>query len=83
MSFIVGDLTNYNDVINFCENVDVITVEIENVNVDALEFLENNGKKSFSPSSNTLRTIQNKSKQKDFYKKKQFYLLLPTKITSI
>ena len=66
--FIVGDLTNYNDVINFCENVDVITVEIENVNVDALEFLENNGKKVF-PSSNTLRTIQNKSKQKDFYKK--------------
>lgn len=65
--FTIGDLTNYEDVINFCNDVDVITVEIENVNSDALEFLENNGKKVF-PSPSTLRTIQNKSKQKDFYK---------------
>ena len=66
--FIVGDLTNYDDVINFCENVDVVTVEIENVNTEALEYLENNGKKVY-PSSATLKTIQNKSIQKDFYTK--------------
>ncbi len=66
--FIVGDLTNYDDVIKFCENVDVVTVEIENVNTEALEYLENNGKKVY-PSSATLKTIQNKSIQKDFYTK--------------
>jgi 5-(carboxyamino)imidazole ribonucleotide synthase len=65
--FTVGDLMNYDDVINFCSDADVITVEIENVNTDALEFLEKNGKKVF-PSAGTLKTIQNKSKQKDFYK---------------
>ena len=66
--FTVGDLTNYQDVINFCEDVDVVTVEIENVNSDALAFLESKGKKVF-PSASTLKTIQNKSIQKDFYKK--------------
>jgi 5-(carboxyamino)imidazole ribonucleotide synthase len=66
--FIVGDLTNYEDVVNFCKDVDVVTVEIENVNTDALEFLEQKGKKVF-PSASTLKTIQNKSDQKDFYKK--------------
>ena len=71
--FVEGDLTNYEDVINFSKDVDVLTVEIENVNTDALEFLEKNGKKVF-PSSKTLKTIQNKSEQKDFYKKYQ----LPT-----
>ena len=66
--FIVGDLTDYDHVVNFCKDVDVVTVEIENVNTDALEFLEKNGKKVY-PSSKTLKTIQNKSKQKDFYVK--------------
>jgi len=65
--FTVGDLMDYDDVINFCSDADVITVEIENVNTDALEFLEKNGKKVF-PTASTLKTIQNKSKQKDFYK---------------
>ncbi len=39
--FVVGDLTNFEDVVNFGKEVDVVTVEIENVNTDALEFLEN------------------------------------------
>lgn len=64
--FIVGDLTNYDQVVSFCEDVDIVTVEIENINTDALAFLERNGKKVFPPSK-TLKTIQNKSKQKDFY----------------
>ena len=66
--FIIGNLTNFEDVVSFCKDVDVVTVEIENVNTDALEFLEKNGKKVF-PSSKTLKTIQDKSLQKDFYKK--------------
>ena len=37
--FKIGNLTNYEDVVSFCEDVDVVTVEIENVNTDALEFL--------------------------------------------
>ncbi|MDG1798174.1 MAG: 5-(carboxyamino)imidazole ribonucleotide synthase [Flavobacteriales bacterium] len=65
--FVVGDLTNYDDVINFCKDVDVVTIEIENVNTDALEYLEKIGKNVY-PSSSTLRIIQNKSIQKDFYR---------------
>ena len=64
--FVIGDLTDYDDVVRFGEKMDVITIEIENVNTNALEYLESQGKKVF-PSSKTLRIIQNKSLQKDFY----------------
>ena len=66
--FIIGDITDYDDVVNFGNSVDLITVEIENVNTDALEFLEKSGKKVY-PSSKNLRIIQNKSDQKNFYSK--------------
>ena len=46
--------------------MDVLTIEIENVNVDALEALEKEGVKVY-PASKTLRTIQNKATQKLFY----------------
>ncbi|WP_418639313.1 5-(carboxyamino)imidazole ribonucleotide synthase [Winogradskyella sp.] len=65
--FTVGDLLDYDTVINFGKQVDVLTFEIENVNVDALETLEKQGIKVF-PSSKTLRTIQNKATQKLFYR---------------
>ncbi len=64
--FVTGDILDYNTVLEFGRSVDVLTFEIENVNVDALETLENEGKKVF-PSSKTLRTIQNKATQKLFY----------------
>ena len=64
--FTVGDLLDYDTVVNFGKTVDVLTIEIENVNVDALETLENEGIKVF-PSAKTLRTIQNKAHQKLFY----------------
>jgi len=64
--FTVGDLLDYDTVVNFGRNVNVLTFEIENVNVDALETLEGEGIKVF-PSSKTLRTIQNKATQKLFY----------------
>lgn len=65
--FFKGDLLDYETVYNFGKQVDVLTFEIENVNVDALETLENEGVKVY-PSSKTLRTIQNKATQKLFYK---------------
>ena len=64
--FHLGDLMNYDAVYNFGKQVDVLTIEIENVNVDALEALEKGGVKVY-PASKTLRTIQNKAKQKLFY----------------
>lgn len=61
-----GDLMDYDTVYNFGKDVDVLTIEIENINLDALERLEDEGIKVYPPSS-TLRTIQNKAKQKLFY----------------
>jgi 5-(carboxyamino)imidazole ribonucleotide synthase len=64
--FSQGDLMDYDTVVNFGKNVDVLTIEIENVNVNALETLEKQGVKVF-PSSKTLKIIQNKATQKLFY----------------
>jgi 5-(carboxyamino)imidazole ribonucleotide synthase len=61
-----GDLMDFKTVYNFGKKVDLLTIEIENVNVDALERLEDEGVKVY-PSSKTIRTIQNKAKQKLFY----------------
>jgi 5-(carboxyamino)imidazole ribonucleotide synthase len=65
--FNVGDLLDYDTVIDFGKKVDILTIEIENVNVNALEKLENNGIKVY-PSAKTLKTIQNKAHQKLFYR---------------
>lgn len=61
-----GDLMDYGDVVNFGRKVDVLTIEIETVNVDALETLENEGKRVY-PSAATLQQIQDKGIQKEFY----------------
>ena len=57
---------DFDTVYNFGKQVDVLTFEIELVNLDALEKLENEGKKVY-PSPKTLRLIQNKGIQKTFY----------------
>ena len=64
--FFLGDLMDYQAVYNFGKQVNILTIEIENVNIDALEALEKEGVKVY-PASKTLRTIQNKAKQKLFY----------------
>ncbi|MDX1278769.1 5-(carboxyamino)imidazole ribonucleotide synthase [Oceanihabitans sediminis] len=64
--FHLGDLLDFDTVYQFGKKVDVLTIEIENVNVDALEKLEKEGITVY-PSAKTLRTIQNKAKQKLFY----------------
>lgn len=65
--FTVGDLLDYDTVVQFGRKVNILTIEIENVNVDALETLEDEGVKVY-PTSKTLRTIQNKGSQKLFYR---------------
>ncbi|WGD33741.1 5-(carboxyamino)imidazole ribonucleotide synthase [Olleya sp. YS] len=64
--FVKGDLMDFDTVYNFGKLVDVLTIEIENVNVQALEKLEKEGVKVY-PSAKTLRRIQNKATQKLFY----------------
>ena len=64
--FELGDLLDFDAVYNFGKKVDVLTIEIENVNTEALEKLENEGVKVYPPTS-ALRIIQNKAKQKLFY----------------
>ena len=61
-----GSLLDYDTVYKFGKKVNTLTVEIENVNVDALETLEKEGINVY-PSSRTLRIIQNKATQKLFY----------------
>ncbi len=65
--FHVGDLMDYQTVLNFAKNIDVLTIEIENVNVQALAEIEKKGIKVY-PQPNVLAIIQNKLKQKKFYK---------------
>lgn len=64
--FFKGDLMDFDTVYNFGKKVDVLTIEIELVNLDALEKLESEGLKVY-PSPKTLRLIQNKGVQKEFY----------------
>ena len=64
--FVQGDLMDYDAVMAFGKDADLLTIEIENVNVDALEDLEHAGVRVF-PQPRALRTIQNKATQKLFY----------------
>ncbi len=64
--FFIGNLLDYDTVYQFGKMCDAITIEIENVNLEALAKLEGEGHLVF-PSPKTLRLIQNKGKQKDFY----------------
>ena len=61
-----GSLQDYDTVYNFGKELDVITIEIEKVNVDALEALEKEGKKVY-PQPSVIRKIQDKRIQKQFY----------------
>lgn len=68
--FYQGDLSDFDTVYEFGKKVDVLTFEIELVNLKALEQLERDGVKVY-PSPATLKKIQNKGFQKDFYKQHQ------------
>ena len=64
--FILGDITSFDDVYAFGKKVDVLTIEIENVNIEALEKLESEGVKVI-PKPSAIKIIKNKIKQKGFY----------------
>ena len=66
--FVQGDLMDYQTVMEFGKNVDVLTIEIENVNSEALIDLEKQGVQVY-PQGRVLKIIQNKYRQKEFYKK--------------
>ncbi|MEN8800152.1 MAG: 5-(carboxyamino)imidazole ribonucleotide synthase, partial [Flavobacteriaceae bacterium] len=61
-----GDLMDYDTVYGFGKGLDLLTIEIENVNVEALEELEGEGLTVYPP-TRVIRTIQNKARQKLFY----------------
>lgn len=65
--FTNGSLNDYETVMAFGQDCDVITIEIENVNIEALEAFEKQGKAVF-PQPSILRLIQDKRIQKQFYK---------------
>ena len=64
--FQTGNLMDFNSVYKFGKKCDLITYEIEHVNIEALEKLESDGIKVY-PSSKTLKIIQDKSLQKKFF----------------
>ncbi len=70
-TFHKGDITDYQDVLNFGRQVDVVTIEIENVNVEALEVLQSEGKQVY-PQPEVLRIIKDKYTQKKFYESAGF-----------
>lgn len=72
-NFVKGDFKNYEDVLAFGKAVDIVTIEIENVNTDALKVLENLGKKVY-PQARVIETIKDKGLQKMFYQEES----LPT-----
>lgn len=64
--FTVGKLTDYETVLNFGKGCDIITIEIENVNTQALKELVKMGKEVF-PQPEVIELIQDKRSQKKFY----------------
>lgn len=68
--FTLGDIRDFDAVYNFGKNLDAITIEIENVNVEALEKLENEGVRVY-PKPAVLRIIKNKILQKQYYRNHQ------------
>lgn len=66
-AFHCGSLADYDTVYEFGKDLDMITIEIEKVNVDALEKLEEEGVQVF-PQSRVIRLIQDKGLQKQFFK---------------
>lgn len=64
--FVIGDILDYDAVYQFGKKLDVLTIEIEAVNIEALEQLEKEGLLIY-PTPAAIKTINNKILQKQFY----------------
>ncbi|MEO6882383.1 MAG: 5-(carboxyamino)imidazole ribonucleotide synthase [Bacteroidia bacterium] len=84
--FTVGDIRDFETVYQFGKTVNLLTIEIEHVNVDALERLEKEGLAVY-PQPNILRMIQDKGLQKKFYSEHNFptadYFLSENKLETL
>ncbi len=69
-NFVLGSFKDEETVFEFGKNLDVLTLEIEHVNINALKRLEKLGIKVF-PQSHIISLIQDKGLQKNFLKKHQ------------
>lgn len=69
-NFTKGKYTNFNEVYQFGKQVDMLTFDIENINIDALLKLKNEGLKIY-PEPEALNIIRDKGLQKEFYLKHQ------------
>jgi 5-(carboxyamino)imidazole ribonucleotide synthase len=67
--FTEGDFTDYDTLYQFGKDKDLLTIEIEKINVDALKALEKEGVKVY-PEPNVVELIQDKGLQKEFYLEK-------------
>jgi 5-(carboxyamino)imidazole ribonucleotide synthase len=80
--FTVGSLTDFETVYNFGKSADLLTIEIEKVNIDALQKLEEEGVIVY-PQARVIRLIQDKGLQKEFFKQNDIptapFQLIPTK----
>ena len=66
--FTVGNILDFDAVYAFGRDKNIVTIEIENVNVDALEKLQSEGVKVY-PQPHLIKMVQDKGLQKEFYKK--------------
>ena len=64
--FTAGDFNRYDDVLAFGQDMDILSIEIEHVNTEALRELERRGK-TVHPSPRALDLIKDKGLQKQFY----------------
>jgi 5-(carboxyamino)imidazole ribonucleotide synthase len=65
-SFVIGDITDHDDVMRFGSTYDVVSIEIERVNTEALAKLEQSSVHVY-PQPHLISLIQDKGLQKQFY----------------
>ena len=65
--FILGSFRDYDDVIKLKDKADIVTIEIEHVNIEALMDLESSGIE-VRPSPKIIEIIKDKGLQKNFYR---------------
>jgi 5-(carboxyamino)imidazole ribonucleotide synthase len=68
--FVQGDFKDFDTVYRFGKDLDLVTIEFEDVNVEALQALQTAGIQVY-PQPEVLKVIQDKGLQKSFYRQHQ------------